>query len=95
MKRILLIFLVISHFLIVFGNILAFFILPFYEKWYVSLPLMGFIFSISFSRSWKCPLTDFENKLRKDLDMKPIAGFVGHYIKKPLMKLIYIRHEDV
>jgi len=72
--------LVISfHLFVVIGNALAFFILPFCQPWYVALPLCTFIFWISLVRGVECPLTRFENYLRRKMNLAPIKGFVKHY----------------
>lgn len=79
--------LVAAHFLIVIGVTAAFFILPFKAPWYIALPLMSFIFFFSTTRV-NCRCTDLENHLRKELGMKPIAAFVGHYFIKPAKQFI-------
>lgn len=33
-----------------------------------------------------CPVTNYENKLRKRLGLKRIGGFIGHYFIKPFRK---------
>lgn len=83
-----LIVLVFAHFLIVIGVTTAFFILPFKTPWYIALPLMSFIFFFSTTRV-NCRCTDIENYLRKELGMKPIAAFVGHYFIKPIKQLMF------
>jgi hypothetical protein len=79
--------LVVFHFLMVVAVFSAFFILPFCTSWYVSVPLMTFIFFFSTTRV-ECQLTNLENGLRKRLGMKRIGGFVGFYFLKP-MKYIW------
>ena len=71
--------LVIFHMCVVFGNAVAFFILPLLKPWYVALPMCSFIFFVTFSRQ-QCPLTVLENKLRKKMKKKEIRGFIGHYV---------------
>lgn len=78
--------LVLFHSFIVWGNILSFFIVPFAEPWYVSIPVTSVILILTFSKVIDCPLTKLENRLRKDLGMKRIGGFFGHYFLKPWRK---------
>jgi len=77
--------LVITHIFIVVGIIASFFILPFYEPWYVSLPLCTFIWFFSTTRV-ECKLTKWENDLREKLGMKKIGAFVGHYFFRPFKR---------
>lgn len=86
-KKFFLYVLIVFHMIIVLMNLSAFFVLPFFEQWYIALPIMTLIFNISFAKWWKCPLTDLENKIRKDLHMQEIRGFVGHYLIKPMRKI--------
>lgn len=78
-----LVFVVISHWAIIVGNGIAFLILPFYTDWYIALPLMSYIGLLTFSRVLDCPLTKLENKVRKNLGMSEVKGFIGHYAIKP------------
>jgi hypothetical protein len=71
--------------LLVFGMVASFFILPFMEPPWVSLPLCVFIWYFSTSRI-ECKLTALENNLRGRLGMKKIGGFVGHYFIRPFKK---------
>ena len=84
---------VIAHWIIVFANFAAFFILA-YEgltpsqnpPWYIGFPCCTFIAIISFSKVIDCPLTRFENKIRKRLGKREIGGFVKHYLIRPYAK---------
>lgn len=87
MWRILLASVVVVHLMVVFGNAMALFVLPFTQPWEVALPLCSFIFWISCNKGGMCPMTAIENKVRKQLDMPEIRGFVKHYIIKPVFKL--------
>ena len=80
------------HMIIVLLNITAIGFLACFSPWYISAPLITFIFSLSFNH-WECPLTMLENELRKDLGMRQIGGFIGHYIIKPLKEKMYERKE--
>lgn len=86
--RMLLLFVIVFHMLILFGVFASIFLLPVYEKWYVALPLEIFILHLITTRV-DCPLTNLENHIRKSLGMKRIGGFVGHYMVKPIKILIY------
>lgn len=74
--------LVVFHVGVVVGNCIAFFTLPLIAPWYIALPLCSFIGLLSTSNELKCPLTKLENVLRKELGLKQIGGFIGHYFLK-------------
>ena len=74
--------LVFSHACLLAANVLAFFLLPFLEPWYISAPVCTAIARMSFSPSVKCPLTILENKIRKRIGLKEIEGFAKHYLIK-------------
>lgn len=80
--------LIVFHVFVVVGNLAAFFILPFKVPFYVALPIMSYIFTISFSRDFTCPLTAAENRLRRKMDLPEIKGFIGHYFVKPYRRLM-------
>jgi len=79
--------LVSFHTVIVVCNVLAFFVVPFMEPFYVSVPIMSVILVLTFSKVIDCPLTGAENYLRKKMGMKRIGGFAGHYFIKPWRRL--------
>lgn len=89
MYKILLYIVIIFHFCILFGNTLAFFILPFKTQWYIACPICSYIVWMTFSRVADCPITKLENVLRRKLNYKLIGGFIGHYILKPLNILLH------
>jgi hypothetical protein len=81
---------VLAHWTIVFANLSAFFILTYQgltpsqnPPWYIGVPLCTFIVLITFSRVIDCPITRYENKVRKRLGKETIGGFVKHYLIKP------------
>lgn len=78
--------LVAGHWIVIVGNLSAFFILPFATSWYVALPIMSYIGLLTFSRVLDCPLTRLENKIRKQLGMPEIKGFISHYLIKPYVR---------
>lgn len=79
-KLILLLFFIIAlHFFVVIGNLITFFIIPFLQPWYIALPICSLIVTLSFGRPGDCPLTRFENKIRKELGLSQIKGFIKHY----------------
>lgn len=82
--------LIIVHIAMVIAVFFAFFILPFYTPWYISIPLMTFIFFFSTTRV-ECQLTNLENGIRKRLGRKKIGGFVGHYFIKPAKIVIGLK----
>ena len=77
--------LVSFHMAVVLGNLAAAFILPFYAPWYISLPIMAFIFNLTFAPI-QCPLTKLENRIRRSLGMKEIRHFMGHYLVWPVKR---------
>lgn len=86
MGKALLAFVVVMHWVLIFGNIIAFWILPFYTSWYIALPLMSYIGLLTFSRVLDCPMTKFENRIRKNLGMPEVKGFIGHYLIRPYIR---------
>lgn len=89
LKNIKLLLVVLLHHAVVIGNFSAFFILafqgftPYGFPWYVALPLCSFIVLVSFSKVLDCPMTRYENKLRRDVGKQEIRGFMKHYIMRP------------
>ena len=79
--------LVTFHILIVSGVTISFFVLPFLAPWYIAIPCMTFVWFFSTTRV-DCQLTNLENHLRKELGLKRIGGFVGHYFVKPIKFLM-------
>ena len=79
--------LVVAHLLLVLAVGLSFILLPFLASWYVALPLMTFIVFFSTTKV-ECQLTNAENILRKRLGLRQIGGFVGHYIVRPMRRLL-------
>ena len=79
---------VIVHAMVCIGNLLCFFILPFIEPPWISLPCCSLIFFLSFQKEVQCPLTRLENVYRHKLGMPPIKRFIGHYFVSPLRKKI-------
>ena len=84
---------VLIHWAVVFGNFFAFFILAYQgltpaqnPPWYIALPLCTFIALVTFSRVLDCPMTRYENKIRKRLDKPLIGGFIKHYFIKPYVR---------
>lgn len=75
--------LVIAHMLYITTLIMAFFVLPFVEPWYVAAPLVAVPVTLAVSPVL-CPLTWMENRLRVYLGLPIIHGFVGHYFIKPI-----------
>ena len=61
------------HMFVVIGNAVSFAVLPFVEPAWVALPC---------GPGHSCPLTRVENKIRRELGLIEIRGFIGHYILK-------------
>ena len=78
--------LVSFHMFIVIGNIAAAFVLPFYTPWYIALPITALIVNLTLSPGVGCPLTRWENRIRRSLGMKEIRTFVGHYFVWPIKR---------
>ncbi len=95
LKNIKLLLVVLLHHAVVIGNFSAFFILafqgftPYGFPWYVALPLCSFIVLVSFSRVLDCPMTRYENKLRREVGKQEIRGFMKHYIMRPYARFRY------
>ena len=87
LKKIALYSLITFHHFVITVNILAFFILPFMYPLLVWMPLNSFILTVTFTREI-CPLTRLENYIRTSLGMPRIGGFLGHYIVRPVKKLL-------
>ena len=94
-KNLKLLLVVLLHHAVVLGNFSAFFILAFQGftpwglSWYVALPLCTFIVLVTFSKVIDCPMTRYENKLRRDVGKPEIRGFVKHYIIRPWVGFKY------
>lgn len=95
LKNLKLLLVVLLHHAVVLGNFSAFFILafqgftPWGYPWYVALPLCTFITLVTFSKVLDCPMTRYENKLRRDVGKPEIRGFVKHYIIRPWARFKY------
>ena len=89
-KKIALYSLVTFHYFVITVNIVAFFILPFLYPLLVWMPLNSFILTVTFTREI-CPLTRLENYIRTSLGMPRIGGFLGHYMVRPVKKLLKSR----
>ncbi len=95
LKNLKLLIVVLLHHAVVLGNFSAFFILAFQGftpwgfPWYVALPLCTFIVLVTFSKVLDCPMTRYENKLRKNVGKPEIRGFVKHYIIRPYARFKY------
>ena len=94
-KNLKLLIVVLFHHAVVLGNFSAFFILafqgftPYGISWYLALPLCTFIILVTFSKVLDCPMTRYENKLRKEVGKPEIRGFVKHYIIRPYARFRY------
>jgi hypothetical protein len=95
LKNLKLLLVVLIHHAVVLGNFSAFFILafqgftPYGISWYLALPLCTFIILVTFSKVLDCPMTRYENKLRRDVGKPEIRGFVKHYIIRPWVRFRY------
>ena len=87
LKKGLLYSVILFHAFVIMVNILAFFVLPFYYPLWVWMPLNSFILTVTFTREI-CPLTRVENYIRTSLGMSRIGGFIGHYLVKPIKRLL-------
>ena len=95
LKNLKLLVVVLLHHAVVIGNFSAFFILafqgftPYGVPWYIALPLCTFITLVSFSKVLDCPMTRYENKLRREVGKQEIRGFMKHYIMRPYARFRY------
>ena len=92
-KKILLVLVVLWHMSVVVINIAAFFILPFLLSVWVWVPIDSFILTVIFTREI-CPLTRLENAIRTSIGLPRIGGFVGHYLVRPIRKLLKGRQSN-
>lgn len=74
------------HHAVVWGNAIAFFVLPFRSPWYQALPLCSVILLLTFARGVECPLTAWENAIRRQLGWPIIKAFIGHYYIWPIKR---------
>ena len=86
MILLLLVLIIGIHFAVVISLILAFCILPFTQPLLLWIPINVCIARIATSNR-VCILTEIENSLRIKVGMRPITGFIGHYLLK-LPKLL-------
>jgi hypothetical protein len=80
-------FLVLIHWIVVLGNLGAIVVLPILcltgdVAWYIVFPLMTWL-SVSACTRIDCPLTAYENKIRKRCGKSPVHGFIKHYFYSP------------
>ena len=94
LKKIALYSLITFHYFVITVNIAAFFILPFLYPLLVWMPLNSFILTVTFTREI-CPLTRLENYIRTSLGMPRIGGFLGHYMVRPVKKLLKSREVGI
>jgi hypothetical protein len=87
--------LVSTHGAIVLGHIVATLVMVVLAPWYIAFPLAVLVTWHASSRVVDCPLTRFENSLRKSLGMKPIGGFIGHYFVRPVKRLLGLSRRPV
>ena len=73
------------HMAVIFGNLAAMIVVPFVQPWYIALPIITLLGNLMLTPI-NCPLTRWENKIRKRLGMRTIKGFTGHYLIKPLRR---------
>ena len=83
---------IISHLLVVFGNLASMFVIPFYVPWYIAIPLISVLINLLFMPT-QCPLTKLENRIRRSLGLRQIRHFVGHYLVWPIKRKIRQRKE--
>ena len=93
-KKIFFYSLVTFHAFVIAVNIVAFFILPFLYPLLVWMPLNSFILTVTFTREI-CPLTRLENYIRTSLGMPRIGGFIGHYLVRPIKKILKSKESGV
>lgn len=78
--------LVLIHTVLCVVNIAAIFVLPFYQPWYVAVPVITYLGNLMLTPV-SCPLTRLENRIRKKLNKPEIKQFVGHYFFSPVRKV--------
>lgn len=83
MTKLSLYLLVTIHHLSIIGFIITPPLLIIYEPFWVWLPLNTWILHLMFSPAMVCPVTIWENRLRRRLGMDKIDTFVKHYYIRP------------
>ena len=83
MTKILLYLLVLFHHLGIIGFLVSVPLLVMNEPFWVWLPVNTWILHLIFSPVLVCPLTIWENKLRKKLGWEKIDTFFKHYYIRP------------
>jgi len=79
MTKITLYFLVLFHHLGILGFLVSSPLLIVVEPFWIWLPLNTLILHLIFSPVLVCPLTIWENRLRKKLGLEKIGTFIKHY----------------
>ena len=87
MTKIFLYFLVLFHHLGILGFLVSAPLLMIKEPFWVWLPVNTWIMHLIFSPVLVCPLTIWENRLRRKLDKPELKTFFLHYYIKPIKRI--------
>lgn len=72
--------LVASHLVVIALNLFAMLLLPFVVEWYIALPLLTFLANWAYDNTNRCPLTVWENHLRRRIGLPEIDNFLYYYL---------------
>jgi len=61
---------------------LSAFLVVILEPFWISVPIIGLIMHLAFSRVLDCPWTRLENYYREKVGKPTIKTFIGHHLKK-------------
>ena len=70
-----------SHWIFIILCIISSFLVVIFEPFWVSVPILGLIMHLGFSKVLDCPWTRLENHYRKKVGKPTIKTFIGHYLK--------------
>ena len=79
------------HIAVVLGMVASFFVAPFMAPWYLALPACVWIWTLATTRNFECRLTQLENTIRKELGLREVTSFIGHYFMKHLYVLLGVK----
>ena len=75
----------LGHHAMVWLNLAAAFVAPFNAPWYLSAPVVFAVVWVTCSPV-DCPITRWENEVRKQLGWRTIRSFLGWYYIWPLKR---------
>lgn len=80
---------VFIHILVVLANVVAAIVTPFLAPWYIAVPLLTLWANWAWMPLPYCPLTHFENWMRRRMGMPEIDDFVNYYVCERLFGISF------